>query len=109
VTLPPEAVALHRSAVTWIEVGSTTSAERVLSDLNRRHPEYLPGILERALFHVRRGELATAESWMRNVLRRAEALPVDDVVRGLEPLPAAFYRDAARAYLERGARRDRGA
>jgi chemotaxis methyl-accepting protein methylase len=100
-TLPPEAIALHRSALTWIELGNRGSAERVLVDLNRRHPNYLPGILERALFHVRKGDHATAESWMGDVLRRAEALPADDIVRGLEPLPAAFYRDAARSYLER--------
>jgi len=103
-TLPPEAIALHRSALTWIELGSRGSAEKVLADLNRRHPDYLPGILERALVHVRKGELATAEAWMTDVLRRAEALPAESIVRGLEPLPAAFYRDVARAYLERHAR-----
>jgi chemotaxis methyl-accepting protein methylase len=108
VTLPPEAIALHRSALTWIELGSRGSAEKVLADLNRRHPDYLPGILERALVHVRKGERATAEIWMTDVLRRAEALPADSIVRGLEPLPAAFYRDVARAYLERKTRGEAG-
>jgi hypothetical protein len=50
---------------------------------------------------VRKGEHATAETWMKQVLSHAEALPADHVVVGLEPLPATFYRDAARAYLER--------
>lgn len=96
-----EAVALHRSALVWIELGGRASAERVLADLNTRHPDYLPGILERALVSVRKGEYATAEKWMKEVLAHAEALPADHVVVGLEPLPATFYRDAARAYLER--------
>jgi len=65
----------------------------------------LPGILERALVHVRKGEHDTAETWMREVLRRAQALPADGVVTGLEPLPATFYRDTASAYLARSGRR----
>lgn len=96
-----EAIALHRSALLWIELGGRASAERVLADLNTRHPDYLPGILERALVSVRKGEHATAEKWMKEVLSHAEALPADQIVIGLEPLPATFYRDAARAYLER--------
>ena len=100
-TLPPEAIALHRSALVWIELGGRGSAEKVLADLNRRHPNYLPGMLERALVHVRKGEHATAETWMKEVLSRSEALPPDQIVPGLEPLPASFYRDAARAFLDR--------
>jgi|HubBroStandDraft_6_1064221.scaffolds.fasta_scaffold03320_7 chemotaxis protein methyltransferase CheR len=96
-----EAVALHRSALVWIELGGRASAERVLADLNARHPDYLPGILERALVSVRKGDHATAETWMKQVLSHAEALPADQLVVGLEPLPATFYCDAARAYLER--------
>jgi hypothetical protein len=53
------------------------------------------------LLHVRKGEHADAAVWMREVLRRAEALPPDHPVPGLEALPAAFYRDAARVYLVR--------
>ena len=101
-TLPPEPLALHRNALVWIEYGNRGSAEKILADLNRRHPDYLPGLLERALVHVRKGEHAIAQTWMQEVLRRAEALPADHVVLGLEPLPASFYRDAARAYLDRG-------
>jgi chemotaxis methyl-accepting protein methylase len=104
-TMQHEAVALHRSALVWIEVGGRGSAEKVLADLNRRYPDYLPGILERALVHVRKGEHDTAETWMREVLRRAQALPADGVVTGLEPLPATFYRDTASAYLARSGRR----
>src|SRR5262249_51194039 len=83
VTLPPEAVAPHRSGGPGTRVGTPPSAGRVLPAPTRRPPESLPGILERALFHVRKGEHAPAKSWMRNVLHRAEALPADDVVRGL--------------------------
>jgi chemotaxis protein methyltransferase CheR len=104
-TLQYEAIALHRSALMWIELGGRGSAEKVLADLNRRYPDYLPGMLERALVHVRKGEHDTAATWMREVLRRAQALPHDTLVPGLEPLPATFYRDTASAYLERSSRK----
>jgi len=99
-TLPAEALALHRSALVWIEAGSRDSAVKMLSELNRKFPDYLPGILERALVHARKGEHVQGVEWMREVLRRAEALPPDGIVPGLDALPASFYRDTARVYLE---------
>ncbi len=109
-TVPPDersrhAIALHRSALVWIELGGRGSAQQVLADLNRRFPDYLPGILERSLVHVRKGEHDVAETWMREVKRRAEAMPHDVVVLGLEALQDSRDRDTASAYLARSARR----
>ncbi len=96
-----QALELHRSALTWIEMGGQGSADKVLADLNRAHPEYVPGILERALAHARKGDAAGAEKWMAEVVKRVEGLPDDQIVAGLEELPVAFYRETARTYLER--------
>ena len=99
--LPQQALALHRSALMWIEIGGRGSAEKALAELNRSYPEYLPGILERALAHVRKGDQTNATVWMKEVLRRCEGRGDDELVPGLEELPIAFYREAARAFLGR--------
>jgi hypothetical protein len=62
----------------------------------------VPGIMERALAHMRKGDTEGAKYWMTEVMRRVEGLPDDQVVDGLEDLPVAFYRDTARTYLGRG-------
>jgi hypothetical protein len=36
---------------------------------------------------------------MRELLRRTEKLPIDDVLPGPEPLPVRFYRDSAETFL----------
>ena len=59
----------------------------------------MPGILERALLHVRQGERSAAASLMREVLRRTEKLPADEMLPGPEPLPVSFYRDSAETFL----------
>ena len=100
---PPEPVALHLRALVHIERGDKKVAEKALTDLTAQVPDYVPGILERALLHVRMGERTLATSLMREVLRRTEKLPPDEVVAGPEPLPASFYRDSARTFLSGGA------
>jgi chemotaxis methyl-accepting protein methylase len=99
--LPEQTIALHRSALMWIELGGRSSVDKALFELNRAYPDYVPGLLERALLHARKGDLAGAISWMKEVLKRTEGLPDDQLVPGLEELPASFYRTTARAYLER--------
>jgi chemotaxis methyl-accepting protein methylase len=99
--VPQQALALHRSALMWIEIGGRGSAEKALAELNRSYPNYLPGILERALAHVRKADHANATTWMREVLRRCEGRKDDELVPGLEDLPIEFYRETARAYLGR--------
>jgi hypothetical protein len=66
-------------------------------------PDYVPGILERALLHVRNGEPTAAASLMREVLRRTEKLPLEQLLAGPEELPVSFYRRSAQTFLERGA------
>ena len=100
---PPEPVALHLRALVHIERGEKKVAEKALTDLTAQVPDYVPGILERALLHVRMGERTLATTLMREVLRRTEKLPPDEVVAGPEPLPASFYRDSARTFLSGGA------
>jgi len=77
-------------------------AQRALSDLCAQVPDYVPGILERALLHVRQGERAAAAQLMREVLHRTERLPLDQELPGPEPLPVRFYRESAATFL-RGA------
>jgi chemotaxis protein methyltransferase CheR len=100
-SVPPQALALHRSALLWVELGGRGSAERVLQELNRTYPDYVPGLLERALSHVRKGDPAGAKSWMRDVLKKLDGLPDDQPVQGLEELPVAFYRATAKTFVDR--------
>ena len=100
-TVPEQAKALHRSALLWLENGGRGSAEKALAELTRAYPDYVPGIMERALAHMRKGDVEGARHWMTEVMKRVEGLPDDQVVAGLEDLPVAFYRDTARTYLGR--------
>jgi chemotaxis protein methyltransferase CheR len=104
--VPEQALALHKNVLTWIEIGGRGSAEKALAELNRAYPDYVPGILERALAHVRKGDAAGAAKWMTEVVMRVEGKPDDEIVAGLEELPVAFYRETARTYLERDAKRE---
>ena len=36
---------------------------------------------------------------MREVLKRTEKLPTDELLPGPEPLPVSFYRDSAQTFL----------
>ncbi|GAC1346596.1 MAG: hypothetical protein NVSMB23_24460 [Myxococcales bacterium] len=101
---PPEPVALHLRALVHIERGEKVVAEKALQELSKVVPDYVPGILERALLHGRAGERSQASTLMREVLRRVEKLPEDDLIAGPEPLPVRFYRESAQNFL-RGADR----
>jgi chemotaxis protein methyltransferase CheR len=96
---PPEPVALHLRALVHIERGEKKRAEKELTDLARQVPDYVPGILERALLHVRMGEKSAATALMREVLKKIDRLPADELLAGPEPLPVSFYRDSAQTYL----------
>ncbi|HEY5675179.1 MAG TPA: CheR family methyltransferase [Myxococcales bacterium] len=96
---PAEPVALHLRALVHIERGDRKVAERELNDLARKVPDYVPGILERALLHVRMGEKSAATALMREVLRRTDSLPEEELLPGPEPLPVSFYRDSAQTFL----------
>jgi chemotaxis protein methyltransferase CheR len=93
-------VALHLSALASIERGDRRGAERDLLILRRSAPDYLPGMFEQALLHLRHGAVARAVPVMRELLRRLESLPIDHVLAGPEQLSVGYYRVAARAFLE---------
>jgi chemotaxis protein methyltransferase CheR len=99
---PPEPVALHLKALVHIERGEKKRAEKELTDLARQVPDYVPGILERALLHVRMGEKGAASTLMREVLKRTDKLPGEELLPGPEPLPVSFYRDSAQTFLRSG-------
>jgi chemotaxis protein methyltransferase CheR len=101
--LPPEPVAMHLKALVLIERGDKAVAEQTLSELIARVPDYVPGLLERAMLHVRLGQRNAAVTLMREVLRRTDQLPPDALLPGPEPLPVSFYRDSAQTFLRRGA------
>jgi chemotaxis protein methyltransferase CheR len=96
---PPEPVALHLRALVHIERGEKLVAEKALAELSQAAPDYVPGILERALLHGRTGERSQASMLMREVLRRIEKLPEDEMLAGPEPLPVRFYRESAETFL----------
>jgi chemotaxis methyl-accepting protein methylase len=96
---PPEPIAIHLRALVSIERGERRSAKAALEELSLRVPDYLPGILERALMHIRQGERVAATQLMRDVLRRTEKMAAGDLVPGPEPLPVEFYRSSAEQFL----------
>jgi chemotaxis protein methyltransferase CheR len=95
-----EPVALHLRALGLIERGERSAADRLLGDLRRRAPGYVPGLLESALFCARDGRKSVAKGLMRAVLDRVFPLPADQPVAGPEPLPARFYAATAQAFLD---------
>ena len=95
----PEPVAVHLRALVHIERGDQKLAGYELLELSSLAPDYLPGILERALLHSRLGERTAAATLMREVLRRTADLPAEELLAGPEPLPVRFYRDSAQAWL----------
>ena len=101
-----EPVALHLRALVHVERSNHPAAAQALSELVREAPDYVPGLLERALLHVRLGERAAATALMREVLRRTSALPADAVLAAPEPLPASFFVQSAEAFLRAPRRRE---
>ncbi|TMA27314.1 MAG: SAM-dependent methyltransferase [Deltaproteobacteria bacterium] len=99
---PPEPVALHLRALRHIDRGERHVAERALTELCQLVPDYVPGLVERALLKMRNGEQSAAAQLMREVLRRTEKLGPEEMLAGPEPLPVRFYRESADNFL-RGA------
>jgi predicted TPR repeat methyltransferase len=94
-------VALHIAVLEALEKGDAASADVALDQLHACAPDYLPGMFEQGLRHIRAGETLRARERMRRVLARAEAVPEETLVTGPENLTASYYRSAARAYLAR--------
>jgi chemotaxis methyl-accepting protein methylase len=95
------AVSLHVRALERLDAGELRGAAALLDELVRREPEYVPGLVERALVHMRHGERAPALRLMREVLHRTAELDLDATLPGPEPLPVRFYVAAAQVFLER--------
>jgi chemotaxis protein methyltransferase CheR len=100
-TATPDPVAIHLRALQFVERKQHQAAERVLQELSRVSPEYLPGLLERALHAARVGEWSRAAKLMRELLGRTDTLKPDEMVAGPEPLPVSFFRASAEAFLTR--------
>ncbi len=94
------AVGVHMAVLESLERGDLTGARAGLDALERTAPDYLPGIMERALWHRRRGEHARCRGLVREVWDRARAMAPEAIVEGPEPLPAGFYVTSARTLLE---------
>jgi chemotaxis methyl-accepting protein methylase len=94
-------VAEHLRALAHLDRGQPAAAETVLRALLARHPDYLPGLLERALLLEKLGHAAKAAEAMRAVLSLASALADGVTVQGPELLPVAYYRASASAFLQR--------
>ncbi|MGE0546211.1 MAG: CheR family methyltransferase [Kofleriaceae bacterium] len=105
VSEPIDPVALHTSALSYIEVGDPTAAEDLLEQVTRRAPDYVPGLIERALLHKRYDRVQRADELMREALRKLDALPVTHMLPGPHPMAAGDYRRLVRAYLDQRGRR----
>lgn len=97
---PGPLVEAHLRALHDIERGARAEAEQELTELRRRAPGYLPGLLELSLLQLRNGRPGPAEELMQEILLRAAGLSEDHVCPGPEPLPVSFYRTAAHAFLD---------
>lgn len=100
-----EPLVLHLEALLLMERGADRDATRVLDELVLAAPEYVAGLVERALLYQRQNSPEAATALMRRVASLAGARPVDEELPGPEPLPARFYVESAEAFL---ARRDGG-
>ena len=96
---PAEAVARHVEALGLVERGDRARARAVLEELAKKAPDYVPGLFERALLLHRLGERKEATGLARRVLEGLAHRADDEVVAAPEPLPVAYYRQAARALL----------
>jgi chemotaxis protein methyltransferase CheR len=98
---PEEPIAVHLRALTHIERGEHGTANQILGELCEQAPEYVPGLMERALLCMRSGQHSHAVRLMRQVRDRVEGLPAEQIISGPEPLPVQFYTDSAHAFLQR--------
>ncbi len=94
-----EPIALHAEALWLIEQRRHSAAAEVLSRLVALAPDYLPYLLEQALLERRRGDLSQAASLMRDLIRRTDGLPPEQIIAGPADLPVAYYRASAMALL----------
>jgi chemotaxis methyl-accepting protein methylase len=91
----------HLAALDLIDRGEDTRADEQLKLLQTTAPDYVPGIVERALLCARLGQEDLSRELMRLVLRIAAGLSLDEPLEGPQVLPVRFYVASAEAFLER--------
>ena len=91
--------ALHFKILEAMENGGAEEAGRLLGDLCRRFPDYLPGLYEAALWNARNKRKAAAEGLMREILNRLKGRGGREIVAGPLALTVGFYRASARTFL----------
>jgi hypothetical protein len=97
------AVRQHLMALAAQERGDADEEGRLISELLHRHPDYLPGVLESALWLQREGRNAEARLVMRSLESACEGRDPGELVEGLMPLPLSALLAAAQAFLKRPA------
>lgn len=100
-TPPPPQVVLHLSAIARRDGSDLRGSADLLDELCSRYPNYLPGLLDRALLHARLGERSRAETVMRRLAELARVWPSGLQVEGPELLGAEYYLESASAWLAR--------
>lgn len=93
-------VEVHLRALLLVERGELREARVLLERLAGEVPEYLPGVVERALLCRRLGDWNVATELMREALRLTKGAPAEQVVAGPEVLPVSYYRATAELFLE---------
>lgn len=101
VTREPTPIDRHLQALELIEAGANDQALATLDALVRSAPDYVPGLLERALYAARLGDITKANRFMRSVLELTAELAEGEVVTAPQPMPVSFYRASAKAFLSR--------
>jgi chemotaxis protein methyltransferase CheR len=96
----PGPVAMHLTVLECLDRGDLAAGRAALDTLERVAPRYLPGMMERALWHRRRGEHGRCRAVLVDVWNLARSLDPESVVDGPEPLPAGFYATSARTMLD---------
>jgi len=97
----PDPVAVHCRVLELVERHELAQAARVLDELLREVPDYLPGMLERALLCHRAHDQARTRALMSEIVARTERVSPDALVDGPEQLSVSYYRISAQAFLER--------
>lgn len=94
-------VTLHLHALVAAESGERGTALRILQELTRRFPDYVPGLVDAALANGRDGRADVARAQMQEVLRRTDHLDGELAVAGPQTMNVEWYRRTATAFLQR--------
>ncbi len=91
---------LHLKVLRHRERGEEEKAGRTLSEIAARHPDYLPGRLEWALWLRRQRREAEARAEMRCIAGACAGRDPQERVEGLMTVPLGYLLASAKAYLQ---------